>query len=87
LLLNQALEFDSIGLTIRTPGKFIAIDRDNNTSAEKNDFEDKFIGQWLLAKVTHNFNGNKYLTNTVSVKIHSFNELNAFKPENDSFNE
>lgn len=87
ILLNQALEFDALGLTIRTPGKFIAIDRLDGNSANKNDFEDRFIGQWMLARVVHNFAGNKYLTNTVSVKMHSFNELAAFKPENDSYNE
>lgn len=87
ILLNQALEFDSLGLTIRTPGKFISIDRLDSNSPNRNDFEDRFIGQWMLARVVHTFVGNKYLTNTLGVKMHSFNELAAFNPDNDSYNE
>ena len=87
LFLNQALEFTSKGLTIRTPGKFIIIDRKNSQSEKNNDFEDKFVGQWLLSQVTHTFSKDTYLTNTISVKINTFRELAAFKPENDKFNE
>jgi hypothetical protein len=87
LLLNQAIEFTSKGLTIRTPGKFIIIDRKNRTSEKNNDFEDKFVGQWLLSQVTHTFSQDTYLTNTVSVKVNTFRELEAFKPENDTYRE
>lgn len=87
LFLNQALEFTSKGLTIRTPGKFIIIDRKDRQSEKNNDFEDKFVGQWLLSQVTHTFSKDTYLTNTISVKINTFRELAAFKPENDKFNE
>ena len=87
LFLNQALEFTSKGLTIRTPGKFIILDRKSRLSEKNNDFEDKFVGQWLLSQVTHVFSKDTYLTNTISVKINTYRELAAFKPENDKFNE
>jgi hypothetical protein len=87
LFLNQALEFTSKGLTIRTPGKFIILDRKSRLSEKNNDFEDKFVGQWLLSQVTHIFSKDTYLTNTISVKINTYRELAAFKPENDKFNE
>lgn len=87
IFLNQALEFTSLGATARTPGKFIAIDRSNNISVDNNDFENKFLGMWLLIKVSHVFTGDKYLNNTIGVKFNSYNELSTFKPENDQFNE
>ena len=39
LLLNQAISFTTAGLTFRSPGNFIFIDR-NTSSAEKNPFDD-----------------------------------------------
>ena len=87
ILLNQAIDFTAVGLTIRTPGKFFVIDRKDSVSIKNNAFEDRFIGQWLIARTTHHFAGDKYLTNTIGVKINSFSELSTFKPENDKFNE
>ena len=54
LMLNQALYFNATGLTIRTPGKFLFVDRDSST-ADKNPFDDKFLGQWLITKIVHYF--------------------------------
>jgi hypothetical protein len=81
IFLNHALEFDCKGLTLRTPGKFIGIDRDQNKSPLKNDFDDKLLGQWLLAKVTHIFSEDNYTTNCVGVKINSYNEIESFDPD------
>ena len=86
IFLNQALEFNSFGATTRTPGKFVNIERSNNTNVN-NDFENKFIGQWLLIRVVHTFFGDKYLNNTIGVKFNSFNELSIFNSDNDVFNE
>jgi hypothetical protein len=86
IFLNQALEFNSLGATTRTPGKFVNIERSNNNNVD-NDFENKFIGQWLLVRVVHTFFGDKYLNNTTGVKFNSFNELSIFNPDNDIFNE
>ena len=66
--------------------KFINIERSNNTHAD-NDFENKFIGQWLLARVVHTFFGDKYINNTVGVKFNSFTDLSIFNSKNDMFNE
>jgi hypothetical protein len=81
IFLNHALEFDCKGLTIRTPGKFIGLDRSQNKSPSKNDFDDRLLGQWLLAKVTHSFSEDNYTTNCVGVKINSYNEIKTFKPD------
>ena len=87
IILNQACELTTYGLTCRTPGKFISIDRKNNLSKADNDFEDKLIGQWLLTNVTHKFTGLTYYANVVGVKMHSFKELTTFIPENDTYRE
>lgn len=87
IILNQACELTTYGLTCRTPGKFISIDRKNNLSKADNDFEDKLIGQWLLTNVTHKFTGLTYYANVAGVKMHSFKELTTFIPENDTYRE
>lgn len=79
LFLNHAIEFTSLGSTARTPGMFIGIDRNENKSPDKNSFEDKIIGQWLLVKTKHVFYENTYLTSCVGVKVNSFNEIKCFK--------
>lgn len=86
IFLNQALEFSSLGATPRTPGKFINIERAEHNNAD-NDFERKFVGQWLLVRVVHTFFGDKYLNNTVGVKFNSFSELSIFNSKNDLFTE
>lgn len=75
LLLNQAISFNTVGLTFRTPGKFIFIDRDTST-AEKNPFDDKALGQWMLTKISHIFSREKdiYLNNIIAVKVDAFNK-------------
>lgn len=86
IFLNQALEFNSLGGTTRTPGKFINVERSPHNHAD-NDFENKFIGQWLLIRVVHTFFGDKYLNNTTGVKFNSFMEIPIFNPKNDLFTE
>jgi hypothetical protein len=72
IFLNQGLYFQSEGLTFRTPGKFIFVDRTD--SNEFNSFDDKFLGQWFVTKVTHFFTQEQYLTDVVATKIDSFNK-------------
>lgn len=86
IFLNQALEFNSLGATTRTPGKFVIIDRPIDKAGD-NDFENKFVGQWLLTRVVHTFFSDKYLNNTIGVKFNSFNELSIFNPKNDLYKE
>jgi len=72
IFLNQGLYFQAEGLTFRTPGKFIFVDRTD--SNEFNTFDDKFLGQWFVTKVTHFFTQEQYLTDVVATKIDSFNK-------------
>lgn len=72
LFLNQAVNFTSYGLTLRTPGKFIFIDRSVST-AEKNPFDDRFLGQWMMIKVIHMFTKDRYVNDVVATKIDSYN--------------
>jgi hypothetical protein len=80
IFLNQTLVFQTYGLTLRTPGNFITLESIHSTS-ETNDFWDKFLGQWLITEVQHNFTQKSY-TNVVSVnKVDSHNKV---YPINDS---
>jgi hypothetical protein len=73
LFLNEALYFQAPGLTFRTPGKFIFVDR--TTSSDRNPFDDRFLGQWLMTRVVHLFTQDKYLCDVVAVKVDSFSKL------------
>jgi len=75
LFLNEAVSFTNIGLSMRTPGRFIFIDRP--TSQPKKDvFDDRFLGQWFLVNVTHKFIQNVgYYNNITAIKIDSFNKI------------
>lgn len=67
IFLNQALYFQTEGLTLRQPGTFLFIDRSD--SSDKNAFDDKFLGQWLINKVVHYFDSSKYITDVYANKI------------------
>lgn len=71
LFLNQSVFFRTQGLTFRTPGKFIFLDRASST-AEINPFDDRFLGQWIMTKVTHLFSKTNYITEVVATKIDAF---------------
>jgi hypothetical protein len=71
LLLNQAISFTTGGLTFRSPGNFIFIDRDTST-AEKNPFDDKALGQWMITSVSHIFTKQNYTNNVIGVKVDAF---------------
>jgi hypothetical protein len=65
LFLNQALVFQTYGLTLRSPGNFITVES-IHSSSEENDFWDKFLGQWMIVEVQHNFTPSVY-SNIVTV--------------------
>jgi hypothetical protein len=86
LLLNQAISFTTAGLTFRSPGNFIFIDR-NTSSAEKNPFDDKALGQWMITKVNHTFTKNYYVNNVIGVKVDAYNNWwDVLDPETNSSN-
>jgi hypothetical protein len=73
IFLSQSLYFQSPGLTFRTPGKFIFVDR--ITSSENNPFDDRFLGQWLIVKTMHIFTQDTYLNDVVATKVDAFKKM------------
>jgi hypothetical protein len=73
IFLNQIISFQTIGLTIRTPGVFINIYRSD--ANEPNPFDDRFLGQWLVIKTNHMFTQKDYKTEIIAVKIDSFSKI------------
>ena len=73
LLLNQAIKFSTLGLTLRSPGKFIFIDKDTSTG-EKNPFDDKALGQWIITNISHIFTKDTYVNEVIATKIDSYNK-------------
>jgi hypothetical protein len=73
LFLSQAIHFTVPGLTFRTPGKFVFIDKDYS-NGEQNVFDDRFLGQWILTKVIHNFTKTMYTNEIIANKIDIFNK-------------
>jgi hypothetical protein len=73
IFLNQSISFQTLGLTLRTPGKFIFIDRIG--AGEKNVFDDRVLGQWLITNVSHRFTQESYKTEVTANKIDSFSTV------------
>ncbi len=73
LLLNQAIKFSTLGLTLRSPGKFVFIDKDTSTG-EKNPFDDKALGQWVITNISHVFTKDEYVNEVIATKIDSYNK-------------
>lgn len=68
LFQNACVCFTTFGLTIRQPGKFIAIDKLNK--AKQSDYNNKLFGQWLVIKVVHGFEAGAYMNAIYAVKVH-----------------
>jgi hypothetical protein len=73
IFLNQTISFQTLGLTLRTPGKFIFVDRVG--SGDSNAFDDRFLGQWLITHVSHLFTQGEYISEVVANKVDSFSTL------------
>lgn len=78
IFLNDAVFLQLPGLTLRSPGKFIYIDRKYYLDSK---FDDKFLGQWLITKVSHIFTKDTYINDIIATKIDS---AKALWPENDA---
>jgi hypothetical protein len=78
LFQNAAINFRTLGLTIREPGRFIAIDRPEGV--DTGDFEDKFYGQWFIVNVNHIFESEVYYNEITAIKLHRFQELTSNFP-------
>ena len=70
---NACINFRTLGLTNREPGRFIAIDR--TEGVESGSFEDKFFGQWFIVNVKHVFETEIYYNDITAIKIHRFDTL------------
>jgi hypothetical protein len=80
VFLAGAVYFQVPGLTIRSPGKFVYIDKLG--AGDKNGFDDRFLGQWMITKVTHFFTKGSYINDVVATKIDSYSKLFP-DPKND----
>lgn len=70
---NAAVNFRTLGLPFREPGRFIAIDK--IVGSESGEFEDKFYGQWFVIDIKHIFESEVYYNDITAVKIHRFDTL------------
>jgi hypothetical protein len=73
VFLSGSIYFRVNGLTIRTPGKFVYIDK--LAAGDKNGFDDRFLGQWLLTKVTHFFSKGGYINDVIATKVDSYSKI------------
>lgn len=74
---NACVNFRTLGLTYREPGRFIAIDK--TEGVEPGDFQNKFFGQWFVICVKHIFEAEMYYNDITAVKIHRFEPLKSQK--------
>jgi len=70
---NMAINFRTLGLTSREPGRFISIDKTDGV--EDGIFEDKFYGQWFIINIKHVIEAELYYNDITAVKLHRFNTL------------
>jgi hypothetical protein len=70
LFQNTCINFTVPGITLREPGRFIAIDRPEGS--EDKSFDDKLCGQWFVINVTHTISNGAYYNNITAVKVHRF---------------
>jgi hypothetical protein len=70
---NACINFRTLGLPYREPGKFIAIDKTDGV--ESGAFEDKFYGQWFVIDVKHVFEAELYYNDITAIKLHRFKDL------------
>ena len=72
LFQNACINFKTLGLSFREPGRFIAIDK--TEGVDSGDFPDKFYGQWFVINVRHVFESEAYYNDITAVKIYRFDE-------------
>jgi len=73
-LQNLGIELVVEGSMHRKTGRFISIDR-NGTYVD-NDFDDKFLGIYLIVNVEHVFvNDEQYLNKIIAIKTYQFKDL------------
>ena len=72
LFQNACLTFKTLGLTLRQPGVFIALDK--MEGCQDSDYNNKLYGQWFVIKVDHVFEAGSYVNIIYAIKIHRHQE-------------
>jgi hypothetical protein len=72
LFQNACLTFKTLGLTLRQPGVFIALDK--MEGCQDSDYNNKLYGQWFVIKVDHIFEAGSYVNIIYAIKIHRHQE-------------
>ena len=67
---NTCICFKTFGLTLRSPGSFIAIDK--TAGSTDNDYNNKLYGQWFVVRVDHVFEAGSHMNAIYAIKIHRF---------------
>lgn len=76
---NLAVNFRTLGLSYRVPGRFIGIDK--LEGVYPGEFEDKFFGQWFIIDIKHVFEGELYFNDITAIKLHRFDSLPLTLPQ------
>jgi hypothetical protein len=74
VFLNQALIFETQGLTFRRPGIFFTLES-VHSGPEQNDFWDKFLGQWMIVEIEHKFTQVAYTNLVTANKVNAFSKI------------
>jgi hypothetical protein len=75
---NLCINFRTLGLSYRVPGRFIGIDKIDGVHS--GEFEDKFYGQWFIIDVKHVFEAEMYFNDITAIKVHRYDDLGITFP-------
>jgi len=74
LFLNECICFTVTGLTIRSPGRFLFIDK-LTSNGDPDPHADRFLGQWFIIRVVHLFQQGRYISEVVATKVDTFKKI------------
>jgi hypothetical protein len=77
--LNACVTFKTLGLSMRHPGTFIGIDKQDGCMED--DYNYKLYGQWFVLRVDHVFEAGSYLNTIYAVKLHRFSAPSTTFPD------
>ena len=71
IFLNTGINFRVTGLTARSVGTFIGIDKLQGADP-KSSLDNKLLGQYFIIEVKHIFEGTSYYNDITAIKIHNY---------------
>lgn len=80
VFLNDSITFESKGLILRQPGRWITINRRHSNN--ENDFDYQLLGQWLLTNIKHSFSKETYTNTITAIKYFTFKKQTYFDDSN-----